>query len=92
MAVSAYGFADSSEPLSAIVPVAGPGCSLLVKVAFLQLEQPVAGAADTRIRIPATPSLVGSRFYHQVMPLEIDALGIVAVTGTNGLALLVGTY
>lgn len=93
LALVIYGFSQISVPIAALLPEGLPGCDLLVAPDILGLALANAGAVDSEVFIAPLPSLVGVTFYHQVLPLELDAgAAIVAITATNGLALTVGSY
>jgi hypothetical protein len=91
-AVSVYGFLPFSTQLAGLLPMAHPDCQFLVTPAFYELEQPVGGTVDTQIYIPTTPSLISLAFHHQVVSIEVDALGILGSASTNALDLTVGSY
>jgi hypothetical protein len=43
--------------------------------------------------LPSTPALVGVTFFHQTIPIEVDAqLAFLQVTATNALQLTIGTW
>jgi hypothetical protein len=51
------------------------------------------GSATSALFLPNTPPLVGVTFYHQMVPIELDLAGNwVAVTATNALQLVAGTF
>ncbi len=90
-ALAVWGFGTLSLPLAAVLPQAGPGCSLLVTPDVLDPLLPSAGIADSQVALPATITLAGQTFHHQVVALEFDAaLSLVSVAGTNALTLTVG--
>jgi WD40 repeat protein len=86
------GLAPLSVPLATLLPSGQPGCNLLVMADVLAWSFAAGGAAVFQFAVPFDPSLVGSVFHHQVVPIEYDALGgFVAVTSTNALTLTVGS-
>jgi hypothetical protein len=53
----------------------------------------VTGTAQSSFYLPNTPPLVGVTFYHQMVPIEVDAQGAwVSVTATNALQLTAGMF
>ena len=93
LALVVYGFQQISVPISLLLPEGLPGCRLYVSPDILGLALPSAGAVDCQVFVATSPSLVGATFYHQVVPLELDAGGtITGITATNGLLLRVGSY
>lgn len=90
-AITIYGFAAISVPIGALLAEGLPGCDLLVSPDILGLALPNAGVLDTEVFVAPTPSLIGSTFYHQVVPIELNgAQQVSGITATNGLALTVG--
>jgi trimeric autotransporter adhesin len=82
-----------SLPLAAILPQAGPGCSLLVTPDVLLLGVPAGGSLPVSFLLPSNPTLVGSVLNLQVVPLEFGVGGgIASVTATNRLTLLTGVF
>ena len=91
-ALVVYGLLPIGVPLPLLLPEGQPGCSLFASPDILGLALPNGGALDCELLLAPTPSLVGTTFYHQVVPFEVGVAGVVAVTATNGLALSVGSY
>jgi hypothetical protein len=58
----------------------------------LDLMVPVAGEAALQFDVPNVAALVGTVLYEQVVPFELGAAGITAVTGSNALRLQVGAF
>lgn len=70
-----------------------PGCTVLVADEILIEFLVGAGAVDSHIDIPNDTALVGTAFYHQIVPVELDGGGeIEALTSSNGLMLTVGVF
>lgn len=80
-------------PLSALHPLALPGCNLHVVptgVAWVLASQ---GIATTALPIPNSAAFAGVQLFQQMAPVEFDAGGsIVAITSTNALQLTVGVF
>lgn len=93
LAVAAYGFAMTQVPLNTILSQGTLGCDLLAIPVLLDAFLPVAGSATLSLDLPSSVSLAGLSLVHQAFALELDASGnLVAVTSTNGLSLVLGSY
>jgi hypothetical protein len=80
-------------PLTILFPQAGPGCDILTLPDILIPVVTTTGTVQSSLFLPNVPPLVGLTFYHQMVPIEVDALGAwVAVTATNALQLTVGAF
>jgi len=80
-------------PLSFVFPQAGPGCDLHLAPDILDVLVTTTGTATTQFLLPNVPPLVGVTFHHQMVPIELDALGAwVAVSATNTLQLTAGQF
>jgi len=70
-----------------------PGCDVLVAPDIVELLVTTTGTAQSTLYLPSTPPLVGLTFFHQMVPIEFDALGnFVAITATNALSLTAGVF
>jgi hypothetical protein len=88
-----FGFQPINLPLAALLPTALPGCDLLVSPDFVDFAVTTTGTTSSTLSIPATPSLVGASFRHQLNLFEVDAsLNFVEVTASNALALTIGVF
>jgi hypothetical protein len=94
--VAATSFAPIAQgalPLASLFPQALAGCDLLVAPDILQLYVTTTGSAESSFLLPNTPPIVGLSFFHQMVPIELDALGNwVAITSTNSLQLTAGAF
>lgn len=91
IAVVVTGLSPLAVPMPLLLPQGVAGCTALVSPDLLDLTLPSSGIATTQIVLPTAVSLAGQTFRHQVVPLELDLAGnILAVTGTNALALTIG--
>jgi hypothetical protein len=93
--VVATGFATlmPATPLSDLLSIGVPGCDVRVRGDILDMVETTNGVIDWQIFVPALPPIIGMHFYHQVMPIELDAQGgWVAVTATNALQLTAGIF
>ena len=77
-------------PLATVFAAGQPGCDVLVEPDILQALLPNGGAVQSSLYLPPVPPLVGLSFFHQMIAFEVDAVGFVGITATNGLELLVG--
>jgi trimeric autotransporter adhesin len=93
LGIAVLGLSPLAVPLASVLPVAAPGCTLLVSAEVLAAVVPVAGFADIALALPTTPSLVSGVIRQQVVPLELAPGGsLIAATATNGLQLTLGVY
>lgn len=91
LAVAVFGFSQIQVPLSTGHPLGWPGCDVLVADEILIQFLVGNGQVDASIAIPNIGALVGTSFYHQVVPVELDSSGaILAITSSNALALTIG--
>lgn len=80
-------------PLSQGHPLALPGCTVLVADHILYDFAVAGSTVESRVAIPADPSLPGTEFFHQVVPVELGASGAIqALSASNGLRLIVGLF
>jgi hypothetical protein len=90
---SAQALVPGSTPLSALLPQGVPGCELRVSAELLDLVFTAGGAPQSLLLLPATTTLAGVVFHHQLIPCELDGSGaIVAITATNALQLTCGVF
>ncbi|MBX3462859.1 MAG: delta-60 repeat domain-containing protein [Planctomycetes bacterium] len=92
LAVHVLGLAPVQLPLAALLPEGVPGCSLLAQPDILGLLVPQAGAVETSFPVPDAASLVGLACHEQVLAFDLAAGGITAITGTQGLTLVLGSF
>jgi len=84
---------QGAVPLASVFAQGIPGCDLLVAPDILEAMVTMNGTAVSQLYLPNTPPLVGVAFYHQMVPIELDGLGNwVAITATNALQLVAGTF
>lgn len=80
-------------PLTLSFPQAGIGCDVLTAPDILGLLVTTTGTAQSQMFLPNVPPLVGVTFYHQMVPIELDAQGNwISVTATNALQLTAGVF
>ncbi len=80
-------------PLASVFAQGVPGCDVLVAPDIVELLVTTTGTAQSTLYLPSTPPLVGLTFFHQMVPIELDALGnFVAITATNALSLTAGVF
>jgi hypothetical protein len=93
LAVGVYGFSQIAVPLSSGHPQGLPGCMVLVADQILIQFLVGSGHVDSHVEIPNDPAMAGVQFYHQVVPIELDATGsISALTSSNALAATIGVF
>jgi trimeric autotransporter adhesin len=93
LAVSVYGFSPLALPMPSVHPLGQAGCTLWVDDDILFDFLRGSGFVDSSLAIPTQAALVGGVFYHQVVPVEVDAAGnLSALTSTNALALTIGAF
>jgi len=79
--------------LDSVFAEALPGCNLHVAPDILETLFTTTGTAQSQLFLPNTPPILGVTFYHQMVPIEVDAmLAFVEITSTNALALTVGGF
>ncbi|MBL8748585.1 MAG: hypothetical protein JNK78_05455, partial [Planctomycetes bacterium] len=85
--------APGLAPLTLALPQAVVGCDVLTAPDILGLLLTTTGFAHSSLFLPNTPPLIGVSFYHQMIPIELDAQGAwIAVTATNALQLTAGSF
>jgi len=92
LALSVVGFTTLSIPLASILPQGVSGCSLFVSPDLFELYVPAGGLVSTQVAIPNAVVLAGQVFHQQVVPFELGAPGITALTSTNALSLTIGAF
>lgn len=92
LCIGITGFAQVSIPLPALIPAGQPGCSQLSSIDLVTiLVAGPSGAVASQLALGNNPALIGARFFQQTIPLEFDTAGtLVAVRGSNALALVIG--
>lgn len=92
LSLGVWGVATSSLPLAAVLPIAGPGCTLLNTAdQLLGPDVPVAGAVTLSLPIPGSTALAGYTLHAQVAELEFDlAFNWVGLFTSNGVTLAIG--
>lgn len=83
-------------PVPGGVPLPSPataGCRLFVQPDILSVVPSANGFATSEMFLPNTPPLVGVTFYHQLLPVELNALGgFVTITSTRTFQLTAGMF
>ncbi len=93
LALGVLGLGPAFVPLSAVLPVGGPGCTLWTTPDLVSVQVPVAGTATLAVPIPNALALVGAMLHQQAMGLEFGAGGaLAALTSSNRLTLTFGTF
>jgi hypothetical protein len=86
LACAVLGFGTTALPLSTLVPIGRPGCSLLVSPDALVILPVVNGRAERSFFLPDAPSLVGVVLHEQWLVLDgtVDLAATEALTATLG--------
>jgi len=93
LALEVLGLSALSTPLAALLPQGGVGCSLLASPDVLRAYVVPAAQLDLGLAIPDSTAWIGASLRQQVVPVEIDALGMVqALTATPALELTIGRF
>lgn len=92
LALTILGTATTAVPLSAILPIAGAGCSLLNTAELLVGPAlPAAGQVQTSLPLPNDSALAAVMLYVQVADLQFNGGGQwVGLFTSNGLSLTIG--
>jgi hypothetical protein len=78
-------------PLASVLAQALPGCTLHVTPDILEALVTTTGTVQSSLLLPDSPPIIGVTFYHQMVPIEVDAAGDwTSITATNALRLTVG--
>jgi hypothetical protein len=91
LSIGVFGSSATAQPLSVLHPLGVVGCSLLVTDDILLQFQVAGGSAMPGIAVPSALALVGAQFRHQLIGVEVNAIGgVSAVTSSNALLLTIG--
>jgi hypothetical protein len=90
--VTVHGLAATSLPLAAALPIAPPGCSLLVAPDLLTLLLPVPSPARASLVLPVSPALVGAVLRQQSVVLTLANGAPVAAASSNALQATLGAF
>ena len=93
--VTVTGFSTLSPAtrLDTFAPLGVPGCELHVMGDILEMKETTNGTLDWQIAVPPFPPIVGMHFYHQMVPIEVDAQQQqISLTSTNALQLTAGQF
>jgi hypothetical protein len=92
-AIAVYGFQRVAVTLTALSPLAHPGCTGLTTPDVAYLRPVTAGVATSELPVPADPAIVGVQVRHQFLTLEMDGAGLLTgIASSNGLDLTFGAY
>jgi trimeric autotransporter adhesin len=86
LAVQLIGVLPATVPL----PGGAAGCSLFVNAFATTTLLPIGGVAQAAFVVPPSSSLAGLSFRQQVVGVELSTAGIVRLTSSNALQLLIG--
>jgi hypothetical protein len=92
VAVHVTGLAVANTPLANLHGSGLPNCELRTSLDAVELAQPIAGATTFAVVIPGDPALVGVAVREQYLQLAPDASGALTMSGSNALAVTVGSF
>jgi hypothetical protein len=79
--------------LDSVFVEALPGCKLHIAPDAIETLFTTTGTVQSQIGLPNIPPLVGVTFYHQMLPVVLDAqLHVLEISSTNALQLTVGSF
>lgn len=79
--------------LDTLFAVAPPACALHVVPDIQQILITINGTVESSLFLPNTPPPVGVTFYHQMIPIQIDAMvNFLEITATNAVQLTAGRF
>ena len=91
LASTVFGLTLNPRPLATLHPLGAPGCTLWCDADLLLRFDVVADTLASRLAVPNAPSLLGAAFHHQVVPVEVDAVGdITALVASPAVTLSFG--
>lgn len=90
--VLVWGGGATQLPLANVLPIALPGCELLVVPDTIELALPSAAVVDSSLAIPSSSSLLGQSLRHQVVLAELGVGTLTAITASNALQLTIGSF
>jgi hypothetical protein len=93
--LSVYGLSPvvPAFALDSVFPEALAGCNLHVMPDGIETLFTATGTVQSQILLPNTPPLVGVSFYHQMVPVVVDAqLSPLEISATNALQLTAGMF
>lgn len=91
IALHVIGFATAAVPLSSVLPVGLPGCTLLAAPDVVEALVPGSIRATVGITIPDDPALAGLPLHQQVLTLTFDGAPS-ELAATNRLSLTIGSF
>jgi hypothetical protein len=91
LALAVYGFQPLQLNLATVLPIAGTNCFLHAAPDYVAAAVAVAGASSHHLPVPRITALLGATVFHQVLSLELDAMGApVTLGGTGAVAASLG--
>lgn len=86
LALQLFGVQSTAQSL----PLGAPGCSLLTVPFLTTLEVPSNGSAAMTFELPSNAIMIGQQLRQQVVGFELGGAGIVRLTSSNALDLVIG--
>ncbi|MCU0865314.1 MAG: hypothetical protein MUC36_16145 [Planctomycetes bacterium] len=87
-----YGLVDALVPLDVLLPIAAPGCSLLLAPEIWTLRLPVQGKIAGALMLPSSPTLLGVQVRTQMLVGELASGGLTQLASSNGVLLTLGSF
>jgi hypothetical protein len=93
LGASVLGFSSPASPLSLVLPLALPGCTLLASGDSIVLTLPSGGVSGYQFTLPNDAVFAGLPLFHQFLQLALDPqFQIASSSASNGLALVIGAF
>lgn len=92
LAYAVYGLQPNPRPLATWFASAVPGCHVLIDDEVVVQADGLGAARTSSWHIPDSPAVIGEAFFAQMVVLEFDASGLLAVTSTNAYRLQIGAF
>ncbi|MBL8739218.1 MAG: hypothetical protein JNL12_22515 [Planctomycetes bacterium] len=90
--VVVLGVTSANVPLTALTPLALPGCDVRTSIDFYVLANVTGGFAPIDLPLPLQPALVGASLFEQVLSLGLTSGAPFEATSTNALELQLGLF
>jgi len=88
LALQLFGVQPTVQPL----PLGAPGCSLFTVPFLTTLEVPSNGSVAMAFALPSSANLIGQLLRQQVVGIELGSSGLVRLTSSNALDLVIGAF
>ena len=88
LALQLFGVQPTVQPL----PLGAPSCSLFTVPFLTTLEVPSNGSVAMAFALPSSANLIGQLLRQQVVGIELGSSGLVRLTSSNALDLVIGAF